>query len=54
MIAWKSIRIVKEGGDIMEISLFKNQTRFRIALTLIDKPNGVSIMQMNKILKDVA
>lgn len=38
----------------MEFNLFKNQTRFKIALTLIDKPNGLSIMQMNKILEDVA
>ena len=37
----------------MEFSLFKNQTRFKIALTLIDKPEGLSIMQLNELLEDV-
>lgn len=38
----------------MEFKLFKNQTRFKIALTLIDKPGGLSIMEMNELLDDVA
>lgn len=38
----------------MELRLFKNQTRFKIALALIDKPEGLSIMQLNNQLDDVA
>lgn len=38
----------------MELRLFKNQTRFKIALKLIDKPEGLSIMQLNNQLEDVA
>ncbi|WP_052255100.1 transcriptional regulator [Salinicoccus sp. YB14-2] len=38
----------------MEFKLFKNQTRFKIALALIDKPEGLSIMELNELLDDVA
>ncbi len=37
----------------MEFELFKNQTRFKIALELIDKEKGLSIMQLNQLLEDV-
>ncbi|MFD1862574.1 transcriptional regulator [Planococcus chinensis] len=38
----------------MEFDLFKNQVRFKIALELIDVDEGMSIMQLNKLLKDVS
>lgn len=38
----------------MEFDLFKNQVRFKIALELIDHDEGLSIMQLNKLLKDVS
>ncbi|MEW9677653.1 helix-turn-helix domain-containing protein [Lentibacillus sp. L22] len=37
----------------MEFKLFKNQIRFKIALELIDKEGGLSIMQLNDLLEDV-
>ncbi|WP_440896631.1 transcriptional regulator [Amphibacillus sp. Q70] len=37
----------------MEFRLFKNQTRFKIALELIDKEDGLSIMQLNQLLVDI-
>ncbi|MFC4712066.1 transcriptional regulator [Planococcus dechangensis] len=37
----------------MEFDLFKNQVRFKIALELIDVDEGLSILQLNKILKEV-
>lgn len=37
----------------MEFRLFKNQTRFKIALALIDKEEGQSIMQLNQLLEDI-
>ncbi|MBY7145079.1 transcriptional regulator [Virgibacillus sp. NKC19-3] len=37
----------------MEFGLFKNQTRFKIALELIDKQEGLSIMQLNELLEDI-
>ncbi|GAB2567462.1 helix-turn-helix domain-containing protein [Gracilibacillus alcaliphilus] len=37
----------------MELGLFKNQTRFKIALELIDKEDGLSIMQLNQLLEDI-
>lgn len=37
----------------LEFKLFKNQIRFKIALELIDKEEGLSIMQLNKLLEDV-
>ncbi|GIN69992.1 transcriptional regulator [Bacillus sp. J14TS2] len=38
----------------MEFGLFKNQTRFKIALELIDKKEGLSIMQLNQLLEDIS
>lgn len=38
----------------MEFDLFKNQVRFKIALELIDVDEGLSIMQLNKLLKEVS
>lgn len=38
----------------MEFDLFKNQVRFKIALELIDVDEGLSIMQLNKVLKEVS
>ena len=38
----------------MEFDLFKNQVRFKIALELIDVDEGYSIMQLNKLLKEVS
>ena len=37
----------------MNLDLFKNQVRFKIALELIDRDEGMSIMQLNKRLDDV-
>lgn len=37
----------------MELKLFKNQIRFKIALELIDKKEGLSIMQLSQLLQDV-
>ncbi|ANU20048.1 transcriptional regulator [Planococcus plakortidis] len=37
----------------MEFDLFKNQVRFKIALELINIEEGLSIMQLNKLLKEV-
>ncbi|GGP16842.1 helix-turn-helix domain-containing protein [Oceanobacillus neutriphilus] len=37
----------------MEFGLFKNQTRFKIALELIDKEEGLSIMQLNQLLEEI-
>ncbi|WP_026831397.1 hypothetical protein [Exiguobacterium antarcticum] len=37
----------------MNLDLFKNQIRFKIALELIDRDKGLSIMQLNKLLSDV-
>lgn len=37
----------------MDFKLFKNQIRFKIALELIDKEEGLSIMQLNELLEDV-
>lgn len=37
----------------MEFDLFKNQVRFKIALELINIDKGLSIMQLNKLLKEV-
>lgn len=38
----------------MKFSFFKNQVRFRIALELIDKDEGISIMQLGKLLEDIS
>ncbi|AUD15049.1 MULTISPECIES: helix-turn-helix domain-containing protein [Planococcus] len=38
----------------MEFDLFKNQVRFKIALELIDVDEGLSILQLNKLLKEVS
>ncbi|MDE4085211.1 helix-turn-helix domain-containing protein [Planococcus maritimus] len=38
----------------MEFDLFKNQVRFKIALELIDVEEGLSILQLNKLLKEVS
>lgn len=38
----------------MEFDLFKNQVRFKIALELIDIDEGLSIMQLNKLLQEVS
>lgn len=38
----------------MEFDLFKNQVRFKIALELIDIDEGLSILQLNKLLKEVS
>ncbi|EIM07847.1 hypothetical protein A1A1_03307 [Planococcus antarcticus DSM 14505] len=38
----------------MEFDLFKNQVRFKIALELIDIEEGLSIMELNKLLKEVS
>lgn len=38
----------------MEFDLFKNQVRFKIALELIDIDDGLSILQLNKLLKEVS
>ncbi|WP_058765861.1 hypothetical protein [Exiguobacterium chiriqhucha] len=38
----------------MEFDLFKNQVRFKIALELIDVDEGLSIMEMNKRLKEIS
>ncbi|WP_142829708.1 transcriptional regulator [Planococcus soli] len=38
----------------MEFDFFKNQVRFKIALELIDVDEGLSIMQLNKVLKEVS
>lgn len=37
----------------LKFGLFKNQTRFKIALELIDKEEGLSVMQLKNILEDV-
>lgn len=37
----------------LKFGLFKNQTRFKIALELIDKEEGLSIMQLKETLEDV-
>ncbi|WP_235817471.1 helix-turn-helix domain-containing protein [Gracilibacillus timonensis] len=37
----------------LEFKLFKNQIRFKIALALIDKEEGLSILQLNQLLEDV-
>lgn len=37
----------------MDFNLFKNQVRFKIALELIDIDQGLSIRQLNELLKDV-
>ncbi|MFW3609792.1 helix-turn-helix domain-containing protein [Staphylococcus caprae] len=37
----------------MDIKLFNNQTRFKIALTLIDKDDGMSIKEIKEEIKDV-
>lgn len=39
--------------NYMEFDLFKNQVRFKIALELINIEEGLSIMQLNKLLKEV-
>lgn len=39
--------------NLLEFGLFKNQTRFKIALELIDQDEGLSIMQLNQLLEDV-
>ncbi|MCJ1907534.1 transcriptional regulator [Planococcus ruber] len=38
----------------MEFDLFKNQVRFKIALELIAADEGLSIMQLNKLLEEVS
>lgn len=38
----------------MEFDLFKNQVRFKIALELIDRDEGLSILELNKLLKEVS
>lgn len=45
--------LFNERIDKMNLDLFKNQIRFKIALELIDRDNGLSIMQLNKLLSDV-
>lgn len=45
--------LANEGIDEMNLDLFKNQVRFKIALELIDRDEGLSIMQLNKHLEDV-
>ncbi|MGE6631599.1 transcriptional regulator [Bacillus sp. NPDC077027] len=37
----------------LEFKIFKNQIRFKIALELIDKEEGLSIRQLNQLLEDV-
>jgi len=37
----------------MDFDLFKNQVRFKIALELIDRDEGLSIMQLHKLLKEI-
>lgn len=37
----------------MEFEFFKNQVRFKIALELIDKEEGISIMRLSNLLKDI-